>query len=1174
MGNTEAQYTPLEEDTFGDCHVKKPRNYDCVMVFNIGDKEADWQAPEDGKLNYEYLSLLEKRDIEERKELFPQHGADFTSQRTKEKDFFKNERKLVIKALSKMNVKCKYIKQMKDYEKDPDIKLKFFYVGIGETTARKFAEKIEYELELDPDSAIQYLQLMDEPLAKATMDDQENAENCHKDLWLNVYIKFNNHVAPQIYKAYDLYDEADEKEGYNESLFRIRDRMAIIEEIVIGDVQLGGCGINVPALVEKDHCIKDFFPLHTQEHLHYIISKFFGFRALTVGILELPLEEIRVYFGEYLSIYFAYLEFLTIYLLPLSIVGLLIQFVQLGENTILIPGLEYFALAVIVWAVFFPILWKRKEFQWALKWGTLRFDQNERARAEFDGDYVRSAINGEIEEYFPTEIRASRIMVSLSVMVVFLVALFGSVVAVVVLRYYVSKYDIDYGSTYVSVANALVIMIFNNIYGVIAEHMNEWENYKTDTEYENALIIKVFLFRFVNSYATLYYMAFVRPYEDESSGLSCADEECMVDLRSNLATIFLTQLTVSNAIELGSVFAGRLAGGGGASYFTDNIKDRIWNEYASEVYERTFDDYCELLISVGYATLFVISFPASPFLAFLGCVIEARIDGYKICALTRRPFPRQADDVGAWQTAMEVMGWSVLVTNLGLICFVIADLKFGFLDLGSDTFEEVVTALTMFGILACAHTCLNCFIAGRPHEIDVHMQRQDHIEKEVEVIGEGIDRYLDSLTASRLKSWDRWPAEEVAMFLKEMVFRNPEIYKQIKEQIKHVGFDGKQFAGASPNILEKRLDIKESLQQQFIFNARDVLKRVQQRVKKEDELFREEETMNRGLGQDREQFDFTDDHLLQMAEFFEADLTGQSKRKLWTKVDKDMSSLIEANEMENFLYFSIVVFVKARYENVRLPKKSDKRFQKKVLHRLKRWMLQYKVSAQGLRFDEFDQFFPGWLREYHRETKSAEAGNLTKYSTINMDAKNAASSTLDDEVQRKKLKEEENLRGKSKLAGLFGSDSTLTERPSVTSSKKKKKERERDDGIDRSSWTAESKEWEGRLAEIARAIRKTDEATRRKIWDKFDRQGTGSLDCDKSLSRLIYSFFALYIKTKDRDGKPPKYQQLKPLLSSVCSDIRKMINSVTGDASNNQISKEDFVKNIADYLAKIADRRK
>ena len=65
------------------------------------------------------------------------------------------------------------------------------------------------------------------------------------------------------------------------------------------------------------------------------------------------------------------------------------------------------------------------------------------------------------------------------------------------------------------------------------------------------------------------------------------------------------------------------------------------------------------------------------------------------------------------------------------------------------------------------------------------------------------------------------------------------------------------------------------------------------------------------------------------AEFFEEDLTGQSKRRLWAKVDKDMSSLIEENEMDSFLYFSIVVFIKAKYQNVRLPKKSDKNSHRK-----------------------------------------------------------------------------------------------------------------------------------------------------------------------------------------------------------------------------------------------------
>eukprot|EP01084_Bolivina_argentea_P278344 475457_1 len=104
MGNTEAvHYQQLKADTFEDVELENARNYDCVLVFDMGDAQKDWKAPADGsQIQYEYLKLLDTEDIERRKELFPQHGADFSSSRTKEKDFYKNERKLVIKALTKL----------------------------------------------------------------------------------------------------------------------------------------------------------------------------------------------------------------------------------------------------------------------------------------------------------------------------------------------------------------------------------------------------------------------------------------------------------------------------------------------------------------------------------------------------------------------------------------------------------------------------------------------------------------------------------------------------------------------------------------------------------------------------------------------------------------------------------------------------------------------------------------------------------------------------------------------------------------------------------------------------------------------------------------------------------------------------------------------------------------
>ncbi len=165
------------------------------------------------------------------------------------------------------------------------------------------------------------------------------------------------------------------------------------------------------------------------------------------------------------------------------------------------------------------------------------------------------------------------------------------------------------------------------------------------------------------------------------------------------------------------------------SYFTGDEKDSIWAQYSSEIYERTFDDYCEILVSFGYATLFVISFPLAPLAAFVGCIVEARIDGYKLCKLTRRPFPRQADDVGTWQLAMECMGWAVLVTNLAIICFSADDLEISF-GVSDSSFAEVLTAMLLFVILAFIVVVMNYCIASKPIKIEMHQTRQDHLEKQ------------------------------------------------------------------------------------------------------------------------------------------------------------------------------------------------------------------------------------------------------------------------------------------------------------------------------------------------------------------------------------------------------------------------------------------------------------
>ena len=64
-----------------------------------------------------------------------------------------------------------------------------------------------------------------------------------------------------------------------------------------------------------------------------------------------------------------------------------------------------------------------------------------------------------------------------------------------------------------SMANSVAIVIFTKIWGVVAEKLTDWEDNRTETEYEDSQITKVFLFSAVNNFYVLFYIAFFKQGE-------------------------------------------------------------------------------------------------------------------------------------------------------------------------------------------------------------------------------------------------------------------------------------------------------------------------------------------------------------------------------------------------------------------------------------------------------------------------------------------------------------------------------------------------------------------------------------------------------------------------------------------------------------------------------------
>ena len=98
--------------------------------------------------------------------------------------------------------------------------------------------------------------------------------------------------------------------------------------------------------------------------------------------------------------------------------------------------------------------------------------------------------------------------------------------------------------TVASILNAAQIQIFNFLFQFLAAVLTNRENHRTDTQYEDAMIAKLFLFQFVNSYASFFYIGFIAKYQpaqpdaqDNWQG-DCGAKNCMRPLAWNLGIIF------------------------------------------------------------------------------------------------------------------------------------------------------------------------------------------------------------------------------------------------------------------------------------------------------------------------------------------------------------------------------------------------------------------------------------------------------------------------------------------------------------------------------------------------------------------------------------------------------------------------------------------------------------
>eukprot|EP00003_Mantamonas_plastica_P007860 TRINITY_DN1669_c0_g1_i2.p1 TRINITY_DN1669_c0_g1~~TRINITY_DN1669_c0_g1_i2.p1 ORF type:complete len:879 (-),score=317.84 TRINITY_DN1669_c0_g1_i2:30-2609(-) len=503
----------------------------------------------------------------------------------------------------------------------------------------------------------------------------------------------------------------------------------------------------------KQKAFTGWFPLHNEKKLNELRDNWSGPSNI---YKSQPIPMIRKYFGEKIGLYFAWLGHYTTWLMAPTIAGIITWLVGLIEikganNSLTIP----FSVFVGLWSTIYLEYWKRRQSELAFKWNVQNFEETEQNRPEFVGELEPSPVTGELEMVYPEYKRYGKYTAGAVSICIMLAVVIIAVIGIMIYRLWVKAQDPDpFLPATAGILNAFTINILNFGYGKLAVALTDWENHRTQTQYEDQLIVKTFLFQFINSYSSLAYISFFKPNAN-LFGLEdyCANNDCLSETSSQLGGILVTRMVVGNLQEvLVPIIMGKIALWKEQKDMTEEEKQKAaeklnglaqWEREAKlKTYASTFSDYNELIIQFGYVTLFVVAFPLAPLLAVANNLIEIRSDAYKLCNAYRRPAPDMAEDIGSWYGILEVVSIAAVLSNSLIISFtstILANVE--------TMWKYWIVAILEHGILIIKYFLAE-IIPDVPEEVLLQMerakyQRQLAVEKisnEMEAANPGFDQ--------------------------------------------------------------------------------------------------------------------------------------------------------------------------------------------------------------------------------------------------------------------------------------------------------------------------------------------------------------------------------------------------------------------------------------------------
>ncbi|XP_066154106.1 anoctamin-1-like isoform X1 [Euwallacea fornicatus] len=499
-----------------------------------------------------------------------------------------------------------------------------------------------------------------------------------------------------------------------------------------------------------ENVYKAAYPLHDGE-IDDVGSKryllFHEWASVSKWIKFQPVDDIKDYFGVKIALYFAWLGFYTHMLIPAAILGVICliygaltlktdalsrdicnlditmcplcdkycDYWKLSESctyskiqhVIDNPATISFAVFMSIWGAVYLELWKRYSAEIAHRWGLTGFDlQAEPPRPEFllrlsNAKKKKLNVVTQLQEPVVPFWRVKLPSIILSFTVAFFWALIalGVVIGIVIYRMSLLTSDALYKDKtsvriYVvpvtaGLLNLVCIIILNMIYDRLAVWLTEMELQRTQTQFDDSLALKIYIFQFVNYYSSIFYIAFFKGkfvgYPSKYNKVfgyrqeECNPGGCLMELTIQLAIIMIGKQAINSVMEMLIPLCFKMYNTFVVSKKleeADTQKELIGCNQWTADYNLSdlesgslFSEYLEMVLQYGFVTLFIIAFPLAPLFALINNVLEMRLDAKKFIKYYRRPVPQRVKNIGVWYRLLAVVGRIAIVSNALIIAF-------------------------------------------------------------------------------------------------------------------------------------------------------------------------------------------------------------------------------------------------------------------------------------------------------------------------------------------------------------------------------------------------------------------------------------------------------------------------------------------------------------------------